>query len=111
TDVKSGKKAEAEIRLYITSMKGTIEEIAQASRSHWGIENNLHWVLDVGFREDQWQTRMNIEAANLSQLRRLSANLLKLESDYNASIQRKRYRCSLDPDYMEKVLFNPCLFS
>lgn len=74
TDTKNNKETQAETRLYITSAQGTVEEIVQASRTHWGIENNLHWVLDVGFREDQWQTRLQIEAANLSQLRRLSAN-------------------------------------
>jgi predicted transposase YbfD/YdcC len=111
SDIKSDKQGEKEIRLYITSMKGNVQEIAQASRTHWGIENNLHWVLDVEFREDQWQTRMDMEAANLSQLRRLSANLLKLETDSKVSIQRKRYLCSLDVNYMEKVVFNPKLFS
>jgi len=66
-----------------------------------GIENNLHWVLDVGFREDQWLTRLQVEAANLAQLRRRSVDLLKLETESKMSIQRKRYRCSLDIDYME----------
>ncbi len=89
-----------EIRLYITSAQGSVQEIAQASRSHWGIENNLHWVLDMGFREDQWLTRLHTEEANLSQLRRLSAKLLKLESESKISIQRKRYRCSLDMQFL-----------
>ncbi|WP_373657692.1 hypothetical protein SPACI_023960 [Sporomusa acidovorans DSM 3132] len=110
-DIKNDIEAQSEIRLYITSVQGSVEEIAQASRSHWGIENNLHWVLDVGFREDQWLTRLQMEAANLSQLRRLSANLLKLETESNMSIQRKRYRCSLDMEYMESVIFNPKVFS
>ncbi len=111
TDIKSNTESPAEIRLYITSAKGGVMEIAQASRSHWGIENNLHWILDVGFREDQWLTRLDAEAANLSQLRRLSANLLKLETESKMSIQRKRYCCSLDTDYMESVIFNPKVFS
>jgi predicted transposase YbfD/YdcC len=111
SDIKNGTEAKKEIRLYITSVQGSVEEIAQASRTHWGIENNLHWVLDVGFCEDQWLTRLQIEAANLAQLRRLSANLLKLETESKMSIQRKRYRCSLDIDYMQLVLFNPRLFS
>ncbi len=110
TDIKSNTETSAEIRLYITSAQGSVEEIAQASRSHWGIENNLHWVLDVGFREDQWLTRLDMESVNLSQLRRLSANLLKLDES-KMSIQRKRYRCSLDLKYMESVVFNPKLFS
>lgn len=111
TDIKSDTETPTEIRLYITSAQGSVEEIAQASRSHWGIENNLHWVLDVGFREDQWLTRLNMEAINLSQLRRLSANLLKLETSSKISLQRKRYRCSLDLKYMESVIFNPKIFS
>ena len=111
TDIKTATEAQSEIRLYITSAQGGVEEIAQASRSHWGIENNLHWILDVGFREDQWLTRLQIEAANLSQLRRLSANLLKMETESKMSIQRKRYRCSLDMNFMESVVFNPQLFS
>jgi predicted transposase YbfD/YdcC len=111
TDIKSDTETPTEIRLYITSAPGSVEEIAQASRSHWGIENNLHWVLDVGFREDQWLTRLDIEAVNLSQLRRLSANLLKLETSSKMSIRRKRYRCSLDMKYMESVIFNSKVFS
>lgn len=110
TDIKNDTKTSTEIRLYITSAPGSVEEIAQASSSHWGIENNLHWVLDLGFREDQWLTRLDREAVNLSQLRRLSANLLNLETSSKIFIQ-KRYRCSLDLKYMESVLFNPKLFS
>ncbi|MGL5511942.1 MAG: ISAs1 family transposase, partial [Sporomusa sp.] len=108
---KQATQEQSEFRLYITSVQGSVEQVAQASRTHWGIENNLHWVLDVGFREDQWLTRLQIEAANMAQLRRLSANLLKLENQSKLSIQRKRYRCSLDLEFMTSVVFNPRLFS
>ena len=110
-NIKSGKESDPETRFYITSMKGDVEQVARASRSHWGIENNLHWVLDVGFGEDACMTRMNIEAANLSQLRRISVNILNLDTETKMSVKRKRFRCSLELDYLNKLVVGCGLFS
>jgi len=110
-NIKSGNESEPEVRLYITSMSGSVEEVANASRSHWGIENNLHWVLDVAYGEDQCLTRLNAEAVNLAQLRRLSVNLLKLDTDNKISANRKRFIASIDPAYLERLVINSKLFS
>jgi predicted transposase YbfD/YdcC len=110
-NIKSGNESEPEVRLYITSMCGSVEEVANASRSHWGIENNLHWVLDVAYGEDQCLTRLNAEAVNLAQLRRLSVNLLKLDTDNKISANRKRFIASIDPSYLERLVINSKLFS
>lgn len=67
----------ARTRYYFTSMKGSVEEIAKAIRSHWSIENNLHWVLDVHFQEDHCRTRSGYADANLALLRRLAISIIK----------------------------------
>ena len=77
--------------------------MAQAIRSHWGIENSLHWILDVTFREDQSRIRNGHGPENLGLLRRLSLNLLKREPS-KPSLTQKRYRAAMDNDFVVKVL-------
>lgn len=110
-NIKTGKESEPETRLYITSMDGCVEKVAKASRSHWGIENNLHWALDVAYGEDQCLTRLQTEAANLSQLRRLSVNLLTLDTENKISMNRKRFKASVNPDYLSLLVLKSKLFS
>ena len=78
------KKPTSETRYYITSLT-EIQPAADAIRSHWGIENCLHWVLDVAFDEDGWATKKSTTAANLSHLRRLTANLLRADTSSSLS--------------------------
>jgi len=104
------KEPTSEIRYYITSLT-EIETAAEAIRSHWGIENCLHWVLDVVFNEDGWATKNSTAAANLSHIRRLTTNLLQADTTSSLSVPNKRYQCALSTDYLEQVIFRTCLFS
>lgn len=81
------------------------EELGRACRAHWGVENGLHWCLDVTFGEDQSRARVGHAAENLSRLRRLALNMLKLYPDEKKrSIKRKRFMASLDHGYLWKIL-------
>jgi predicted transposase YbfD/YdcC len=93
-----------EFRYYIGSFAGTADEYLAAIRGHWGIENSLHWVLDVVFREDDSRHHAGNSGENLAVLRRLAISLLKQEKTCGASLKTKRLRCGWDDDYLTKVL-------
>jgi predicted transposase YbfD/YdcC len=93
-----------EFRYFIGSLAGTAEEYLGAIRSHWSIENSLHWVLDVVFREDESRHRAGHSCENLALLRKLAIGLLKQEKGSKASLKTKRLRCGWDDDYLGKVL-------
>jgi len=76
---------------------------AQAVRSHWGIENSLHWVLDVTFAEDASRIRKDNAPQNFSLLRHLAVNLLQ-EKTVKGSLAMKRYQAGLDNNYLAKVV-------
>jgi predicted transposase YbfD/YdcC len=88
---------------YVTSHPGTAAELAGYVRGHWGIENGLHWVLDVAFREDESRTRAGHAGANLGMLRRVAVSLLKRAGDHG-SIQTRRLMAAWDDDYLFTVL-------
>ena len=96
-------KTTEEVCFYITSLAADASFLAQAIRSHWGIENSLHWVLDVTFREDHSRIRSGHGPENMGLLRRWSLNLLKRELS-KQSIAQKRYRVAKDNDFIMKVL-------
>lgn len=96
-------KTTTEVCFYITSLAADAAVLAQAIRSHWGIENSLHWILDVIFREDQSRIRNGHGPENMGLLRRLSLNLLKREPS-KQSLTQKRYRAAMDNDFVVKVL-------
>jgi predicted transposase YbfD/YdcC len=98
-------KTTIEVCFYITSLAADATLLAQAIRSHWGIENSLHWVLDVTFREDRSRIRNGHGPENIGLLRRLSLNLLKREPS-KQSITQKRYRAAMDNDFVVKVLLS-----
>ena len=100
---KLWNKRTTEICLYITSIQADATVLAKAIRSHWGVENSLHWVLDVTFKEDSMRIRTGNGAENMGLLRRLCINLLKKESS-KQSIAMKRFSAALDNDYALKVL-------
>jgi predicted transposase YbfD/YdcC len=93
-----------EFRYYIGSFAGTAQEYLDAIRGHWGIENSLHWVLDVVFREDESRHHVGHSGENLALLRKLAISLLKQEKTCEASLKTKRLRCGWDDDYIAKVL-------
>jgi len=100
-----GEKHETERRYYISSHRGDDgPAMLERIRGHWGIENKVHWVLDVSFDEDHCRVRQGNAAENLSRLRRLSLNLLKRETSAKVGIKAKRKRCGWDPDYLLEVL-------
>ena len=94
-----------ERRYYILSFHRGARTFGQAIRSHWGIENSLHWVLDVTFREDESRIRRGAAPENLATLRHIAINLLKQETTRKKSLKQKRLRAGWDNDYLGKVLF------
>jgi predicted transposase YbfD/YdcC len=94
-----------EARYYILSRWISAREFAEAVRGHWGIENNLHWQLDVSFREDGCRVCRDHAPANLSVIRRFALGLLKRETSCRKGIEIKRMKCAANDEYREKVLF------
>ena len=99
-----GEKREVQDRYCISSLESDAKKILQAKRSYWGIENCLHWVLDIAFNEDHSRVRKDHAPQNFSILRHMALNLLKLETTVKAGIKAKRLKCGWDTDYLLKVL-------
>ena len=97
-----------EHRYYICSCEANAAEINQAVRSHWGVENSLHWVLDMAFREDECRVRKKFGAENLARLRHMALNLLKQDKTAKIGIKNKRLKAGWDNDYLLHLL-NDCL--
>ena len=93
-----------EYRYYVCSRAASAEKLLNATRTHWGIENSLHWVLDVAFREDHCRIRKKNAAENFAMLRHIALNLLKKETTLKLGIKNKRLRAAWDESYMLKVL-------
>ncbi len=101
---KVSGKTEREIRYYITSLKPDAGRLNGAIRQHWGIENKLHWVLDVGFGEDLDRKRAGHAAQNFSLLNRIALNLLKQETTFKRGIKGKRLKAAWNHPYLLKLL-------
>lgn len=97
-------KTTNEIKFYISSLISNAEIISHAIRSHWGIENTLHWSLDVTFSEDKSRIRKDNAPENFALLRKLALNLLNQEKTTKASNKMKRYRAAMDNNYLLKIL-------
>ena len=91
-------------RYYISSLASSAEQLLAVVRSHWSIENSLHWNLDVSFREDQCRVRKDHGPQNINTLRQIGHNLLKNERSLKVGIQGKRLNAGWDENYLLKVL-------
>ena len=99
-----GDDISIETSYYISSLDTDAKRFAHAVRSHWGIENSLHWVLDVSFREDDSRIRKENAPQNFAVLRHMALNLLKKETSLKKSVKSKQLRAGWDNKYLEKVL-------
>ena len=96
-------KTETETAYYISSLPPDAKPLLMATRYHWAVENSLHWVLDVIFREDDSRVRSGDAAQNMAVLRQFALNLLKKDTS-KGSIRTKRYKSTLDTTFLEKLL-------
>ena len=99
-----GDKRTVERRYYLSSLPLGVATFARAVRSHWGVENNVHWIMDVCFREDQSRARAGYAAENLATLRRLALNLLKREQTKKRGIRGKQLNAAWDHAYLLRLL-------
>jgi predicted transposase YbfD/YdcC len=97
-------KVTAEIRHYLSSAKLPPEVLAAAIRNHWRVESGLHWVLDVGFREDASRVRERNAARNLALLRRIALNLVRADTTLKASLKGKRKYAGWDNAFMAALI-------
>ena len=93
-----------ETQFFLSSLAADAQQIGRAIRLHWGIENQLHWVLDMTFREDDSRIRKGHGPENMSLLRRMAISALNQETTSKRSIRQKAKLASMKPDYMMKVL-------
>jgi predicted transposase YbfD/YdcC len=97
-------KVTAEIRYYLSSARLPAERLAAAIRNHWRVENGLHWVLDVVFREDASRVRERNAARNLALLRKIALNLARADSTLKASLKGKRKYAGWDDAFMATLI-------
>ena len=102
--VRSGKPCD-EVRTYIMSRKLSARSFGAAVRGHWGIENSLHWQLDMSFGEDRCRVRKDHADADMAAMRRLALGLLKNEVSKKLGIKNKRLVAAWNTDYLRQVLF------
>lgn len=108
--VQSNRRAKGtkqpEVRYYICSRIASAADILAAVRSHWGVENNVHWVLDVTFDEDGSRVRMGDAQQNLATMRRIALNMLNKDNTRKDSLKGKRQLAGWDESYLEQLVFN-----
>lgn len=101
--IKTTGAISTETRFYISSLPPDPANLATAARAHWSVENNLHWMLDVGFREDDSRIRKDHSARNIAMIRRAALNLLRREPS-KISLKRKRLKATMSPEFRSAVL-------
>ena len=102
--VNGTNKTETEIRYFLTSCEDDPAVLAQAIRRHWSIENSLHWVLDVTFREDDSRVRDRTAARNLALLRKIALNLVAADRSSQTSVRGRRKKAAWNDDYMLRII-------
>jgi predicted transposase YbfD/YdcC len=101
---RMGKQVCLETRFYLSSLPANARRLLRATRAHWGIENGLHWVLDVAFDEDGCRVRKEHAPENLSTLRHIALNLLRQETTAKLGVKNRRLKAGWDLAYLEKLL-------
>jgi predicted transposase YbfD/YdcC len=104
TERHIGQKVTRETRYFLSSLAGGAKKFAEAVRSHWGIENSLHWVLDMTLNEDRSRVRKDHAPENLALLRRLALNLIKKAKPAKASVRGSIKKAGWDNSFLEKIL-------
>jgi predicted transposase YbfD/YdcC len=104
------QKTSVHRRYYITSLPPDAKRIGHAIRNHWGIENRLHWVLDMSFREDECRVRTSNAPQNLAALRHIALNLIRSEKRQQRSVKRKQLLAGWRNDYLEQILLNEAVY-
>ncbi len=104
-DHATGKVSD-EVRYFLSSLPAKVKRLASAVRQHWGIENGLHWVLDVAFNEDRMRQRERNGIENLALLNRLAVSLLRQDKTIKAGVKCKRKAAGWDDDYLLHLLFD-----
>ena len=102
--IKRSGEVTREVSYCISSLPNNAELILSSKRRHWGIENQVHWVLDVVFKEDASRIRDRNSAQNFSILRRLAINMIKRETSVKKSIRQRRMMAGWNTEYLEKIL-------
>lgn len=102
-DKKTGQERMA-VRYYLSSLEPSVKAFAKYTRSHWSIENSLHWILDVAFREDECQIENPTAAANISAMNRLALSAFKSDTKVKRGIKTKRKVAGWDEDYLLEIL-------
>ncbi len=101
-----GGRVPVESRYYISSLESDARRLLQATRSHWGIENRVYWVLDLSFREDESRVRSGNASENLAIIRHMALNLLRKDRTSKTSIKARRKLAGWDNDYLLSILSN-----
>ena len=101
---RQGAPPTTEPRYYLSSLPPDAALLGTAIRAHWGVENRLHWVLDVQFREDASTVRVGEGAHTFAVLRHLALNLLRQDRTGRGSLATKRFRAALDDTYLQQLL-------
>ena len=101
-----GEKRTTEARYYISSLEMDAQKLAHAVRTHWSIENTLHWTLDMSFREDDSRMRQGYSAENFAMMRRMALSIMKRDIHSKRSLKGRRRICSYHDPYLEALLFN-----
>jgi predicted transposase YbfD/YdcC len=97
-------KSTIEYRYYLSSLAADAERIGKTVRGHWGIENSLHWVLDVAFKEDKARNRKDHSASNMTIIRHMAVNVVKNDKSSKTSIRGRRLKAGWDDEYLLKLI-------
>lgn len=102
----TGEHSSTQKRYFISSLEPDAKLLAHAIRSHWSIENALHWTLDMSFREDDSRMREGYSAENFAMMRRMALGLMKRDPHSKRSLKGRRKICNWSNEYLERLLFN-----